>query len=376
MRSNSNDILIPVVLCFVPHCVTHGKKEKMGAQVEYQKNVNKIFNSCCIDGLKALPDKFAHCCVTSPPYYGLRDYGVSGQIGLEETPEDYIGRLVDVFREVRRVLRNDGTFWLNIGDSYAGSGHGYLSEIRGKQATNKGTLFMENRPPTIVPVGLKPKDLIGIPWMLAFSLRADGWYLRQDIIWHKPNPMPESVKDRCTKSHEHIFLLSKSAKYYFDHEALLEPAAYDGRKDTTFKGSDKYSGADTGLGKQSFSTTGHDRWKQKISVFGNKNQTGTKRKDAGNAWTYLPARSKRDVWTVCTEPEPEAHFACFPQKLIVDCIKAGCPEGGIVLDPFMGSGTTAVVARKLNRNYVGFELNAEYVKIAERKLRRELGIFV
>ena len=191
--------------------------------------------------------------------------------------------------------------------------------------------------------------------MIAFELRRSGFYLRQDIIWHKPNPMPESVKDRCTKSHEHIFLLAKSAKYYFDNEAILEPAAYDGRKDTTFKGSDKYSDSPTGLNVQSFASKGHERWVNKIDG--------------------KPARNKRDVWTVCTKAEKESHFAVFPDSLIVDCIKAGCPENGIVLDPFMGSGTTAVVARKLDRNYIGFELNPKYVKIAKRKIYNQLGMF-
>jgi DNA modification methylase len=201
---------------------------------------------------------------------------------------------------------------------------------------------MENRPPIPVPTGLKAKDLIGIPWMLAFALRADGWYLRQDIIWSKPNPMPEPVRDRCTKSHEHIFLLSKSLKYHFDSEAI--------QTDTQ------------GTEHDSRSETGRKTYPTKF-INGIRNSG------------YYPKANKRDVWTVCTSPEPEAHFACFPQKLIVDCIKAGCPENGTVLDPFMGSGTTAVVARKLNRNYIGFELNPEYVKIADAKLKRELGIF-
>ena len=303
---------------------------------------NTIFNENCRTGLRKLPDNSIDCCVTSPPYFGLRDYGVCGQIGLEDTPEEYMNTLVEIFREVRRVLWDEGTLWLNIGDSYAGSGHGYLSKLKGKQATNKGTEFMVHRPPTPVPVGLKSKDLIGIPWMLAFALRADGWYLRQDIIWHKPNPMPESISDRCTKSHEHIFLLAKSAKYYFDWEAIQ----------TETVGSEHDKRARTG--RKTYPTT---------LINGIRN-TG-----------YYPKANKRDVWTVCTAPEPEAHFACFPQKLIVDCIKAGCPEGGIVLDPFMGSGTTAVVARKLNRNYIGFELNPEYMKIARIKLHRELGMF-
>jgi DNA modification methylase len=322
-----------------------------------QTFLNQIINSCCVQGLKTLPDNCVDCCVTSPPYYNLRDYGVSDQIGLEKTPDGYIARLVEVFAEVKRVLKPTGTFWLNIGDSYTGSGHGYLTELKGKQATNKGNLPMVNRPPAVVPTGLKAKDLIGIPWMLAFALRASGWYLRQDIIWHKPNPMPESVKDRCTKAHEYVFLLTKSAKYYFNNRAIMQPAAYDGRKSSIRKGSPKYAheGA-TGIGIQTFAIRERERWKCD---------------ENGNFM-----RNKRSVWTVTTQLEKEAHYACFPQNLIIDCIKAGCPEGGIVLDPFMGSGTTAVVARKLNRNYVGFELNPDYIKIAGRKLKRELGAFM
>ena len=375
--------------------------------------INIIYNVDCLKGLKRLPNNSIDCCVTSPPYYGLRDYGtatweggnpeckhyvmgdggksgekqktnrgslriakkvcpkcgakrIDNQIGLEETPEKYIKRLVKVFMEVYRVLKPTGTLWLNIGDSYWG-GKGYSGSSAGiyqyerrkagKTITpeysnfgGKGTI----RPTDKKHEYIKPKDLIGIPWMLAFALRKAGWYLRQDIIWHKPNPMPESVKDRCTKSHEYIFLLSKSAKYYYDYEAILESAAYDGRKDTIFKGSDKYSDNLTGLNIQTFAAKGHERW---ITINGE----------------YK--RNKRDVWSVCSKSEKESHFAVFPDTLIVDCIKAGCPENGIVLDPFMGSGTTAVVARKFNRNYIGFELNPKYIKIAERKIRKHLGIF-
>jgi DNA modification methylase len=370
--------------------------------------INKIYNINCSVGLKNLPDNIIDCCVTSPPYYGLRDYGtaqweggdincshkregkhgkscitgqdqvigeigdaiyksvcpkcgavrIDEQIGLEETPEEYISRLVEVFTEVYRILKPEGTLWINIGDSYWG-GKGYSGSSAGKyqyerrkdgkSITRECSNFGGKG--TIRPTGrkheyIKTKDLIGIPWMLAFALRNAGWYLRQDIIWNKPNPMPESVLDRCTKSHEYIFLLTKSAHYYFDHNAILEPASYDGRRDTFYKG-----------GPKDMNCTEHERWPNKI--------------DGGEC----PARNKRSVWAVCTKPEREAHFACFPEKLIVDCIKAGCPEGGVVLDPFMGSGTTAVVARKLDRNYVGFELNPEYVRISNRKLNRELGIF-
>ena len=309
-------------------------------------NINQIYNSECLQGLKSLPDNSIHCCVTSPPYYGLRDYGNDSQIGLEKTPEEYIQKLVDVFREVNRVLTKDGTLWLNIGDSYAGSMKGAAgypdNAMNYKQGTNRETLGKA----TLVKqcTGCKSKDLIGIPWMLAFSLRSDGWYLRQDIIWSKPSVMPESVKDRCTKSHEYIFPLSKNKKYYFDNESIAEPTS-------------------------SFDTVIRDRDATKL------NNTPGRTKMQGLIRNDYLTRNKRSVWTVATQPLREAHFATFPEKLIMDCIKAGCPEGGIVLDPFMGSGTTAIVARKLNRNYIGFELNPNYVSIAENRLEKELGIF-
>nr|WP_207213343.1 site-specific DNA-methyltransferase [Parabacteroides goldsteinii] len=309
-------------------------------------DINIIYNTECLSGLNGLPDSSVNCCITSPPYYGLRDYGNDLQIGLEPTPEEYIQKLVETFREVRRVLSDDGTLWVNIGDSYAGSMKGAAqfpdNAMNYKQGTNRGTLGKA----TLVKqcTNCKPKDLIGIPWMLAFALRADGWYLRQDIIWAKPSVMPESVKDRCTKAHEYIFLLSKSRKYYFDNESIKEPS-------TTF---------DTSI---------RDRDNTKM------NNTPGRSKMHGLTTNYYEMRNKRSVWTVATQPFRGGHFAVFPPKLIVDCIKAGCPENGIVLDPFMGAGTTAVVARKLNRNYIGFELNPDYVKIAENRLRKEVGIF-
>ena len=302
---------------------------------------NTIFNEDCRTGLRKLPDNSVDCCVTSPPYFALRDYGVCGQIGLEETPELYISQLVEIFTEVKRILKPKGTLWLNIGDSYAGSGRG-KGDINKKGMQQKASYVGDFIKPYRLN-GYKNKDLIGIPWMLAFALRDAGWYLRQDIIWAKPNPMPEAVKDRCTKSHEYIFLLAKSIKYHFDNEAIQ----------TETIGTEHDKRARTG--RKTFPS----------ALINGIRATG-----------YYPKANKRDVWTVCTEPEPEAHFACFPQMLISDCIKAGCPEGGIVLDPFMGSGTTAVVARKLNRNYVGFELNPEYIRIADAKLRRELGLFL
>lgn len=302
----------------------------------------------CRETLKALPDQSVNCCVTSPPYFGLRDYGTPNQIGLEETPEQFVQNLVEVFREVKRVLKDDGTLWLNLGDSYAGSGKGRNSDgstnTCGKQETNKGTIVGKLFKAKLSG-DLKPKDLIGIPWMVAFALRADGWYLRQDIIWSKNNCMPESVKDRCTKSHEYVFLLSKSKSYYFDHEAIREPASYDGRKATDLAKSKKYTdGAYLANGN---SNTLHEgdrpRWKQ------DKN---------GN---YV--RNKRSVWHVSTQSYSGGHFAVYPPKLIEPCILAGCPEGGTVLDPFGGSGTTGAVAKLHNRNAILCELNEEYVDL-------------
>ncbi len=309
-------------------------------------NINHIHNSECSSGLKELPGNSIHCCVTSPPYYGLRDYGADAQIGLESTPEEYIQKLARVFREVFRVLTEDGTLWVNISDSYAGSMKGAAgypdNAMNYKQGTNRGTLGKA----TLVRqcTGCKPKDMIGIPWMLAFSLRADGWYWRDTIIWNKPSCMPESVRDRTTKSHEYILLFSKSKKYYFDCDAIAEVAV-------------------------TYDTIIRERNTTKL------NNTPGRTKMKGLIRNDYKTRNKRSVWSVPTQPLREAHFATFPEKLIVDCIKAGCPEDGIVLDPFMGSGTTAIVARKLNRNYVGYELNPSYISIAKKRIEKELGIF-
>ena len=318
---------------------------------------NTIINGNSLEVLKSLPDNSIDCCVTSPPYYALRDYGCDGQIGLEETPEKYIERLCDVFSEVRRVLTPEGTLWLNIADSYWGGGwrNAQFNEHSGDiQKGSKGTYCGLSLPACKGKVGeYKPKDLIGIPWMLAFTLRSQGWYLRQDIIWQKPNPMPESVTDRCTKSHEYIFLLSKSQKYYFDYESIMEPCADQERNN--FQSGSRANGInkdrnDNDLGERS------KTWKPKTID----NQK---------------VRNKRDVWEVNTKPCKEAHFATYPFELIKPCILAGCPENGIVLDPFMGSGTTAIVARSLNRNYLGVELNPEYIKIAHKRLEKHLGMF-
>lgn len=298
--------------------------------------VNTIIQGDVREALKTLPDKSIHCCVTSPPYYGLRDYGVDGQVGLEVTPAEYVGRMVEVFREVKRVLRDDGTLWLNLGDSYAmkfGGGKGR------KSGTTKAAVDEIEKPPREIPSGLKPKDLVGIPWMVAFALRADGWYLRQDIIWHKPNAMPESVTDRPTKAHEYIFLLSKSQRYYYDFEIIKEPTI---TRDNSYR----------------------DRDDSKL------NNTPGRTRMGGLKTNNYEMRNKRSVWTVPTKPFSEAHFAVFPPKLIEPCILAGCPVGGIVLDPFMGSGTTALVAFEHGRNYLGIELNPEYIKLANRRLER------
>ena len=273
----------------------------------------------------------AQTCVTSPPYYGLRDYGHEGQIGLEETPEEYIKAMVEVFRCVWDVLEDDGTLWLNIGDSYYNYRPG-TGQRQGKQSI-AGQKFseVENCPKRGLKLdGLKEKDLIGIPWMLAFALRADGWYLRQDIIWHKPNPMPESVQDRCTKAHEYIFLMSKSQKYYYDTEAIQEQAERpEGPGNLT-----------------------HRHSQEGIYVSGSQ-------KNLANIGAR-ETRNKRSVWSVNVKPYTGAHFATFPTDLIEPCILAGAPVGGIVLDPFMGSGTTAQVAQSLGRQYLGCELNPDY----------------
>jgi DNA modification methylase len=301
-------------------------------------------------------------CVTSPPYFGLRDYGHDGQIGLEETPDQYIEAMVEVFSCVKNILADDGTLWLNIGDSYAGNN---------LQASNNGRAGFGNARERVVNrtgEGLKTKDLIGIPWMLAFALRADGWYLRQDIIWHKPNPMPESVTDRCTKAHEYIFLLSKASKYYYDHEAIQEPAQYWGERDRT---NGKYHNEGSGLTPHTGLT---GKKKTGIRFGGNKYGDNDDPKHAtksGNEYEATETRNKRSVWTVTTKPYEGAHFAVFPTDLIEPCILAGAPVGGVVLDPFMGSGTTAQVAQSLGRQYLGCELNPEYAPLQKKRLAQQ-----
>lgn len=295
----------------------------------------------------------AQTCVTSPPYYGLRDYGHEGQIGMEETPEEYIVEMVEVFQCVRDVLADDGTVWLNIGDSYATGTT--APRQQGKRGLGDNTQAAQDAVPRIGnPIGCKTKDLIGIPWMLAFALRADGWYLRQDIIWHKPNPMPESVQDRCTKAHEYIFLLSKSQKYYYDSKSIAEP-----HKDVSVQR--------WGNGGEDTINTKYDKETPQTSV-GNLRNGSNPLRDGG--------ANKRSVWTVTTKPYEGAHFAVFPTDLIEPCILAGAPAGGIVLDPFMGSGTTAQVAQNLGRKYLGCELNPDYKPLQEQRLMQQSLEFV
>lgn len=362
-----------------------------------EEYTNKILNGDCLEVLKTLPDKICDCCVTSPPYYGLRDYGtgtwIGGdpncphrrtskfspntstghaqeelignvgdaiyktvcplcgavredkQIGLEETPELYVQKLVEVFREIKRVLKDDGTLWVNIGDSYWGSGsRGFdftdkFTDASKLQQGSKGTTDLHNLPKLVGNKdGYKNKDLIGIPWMLAFALRDDGWYLRQDIIWHKPNPMPESVKDRCTKSHEYIFLLSKKPHYYFDYEAIQEDAV------SVVNGNPRFGGNKYG-----------DNDDSHFAIY------------SGNEYVPNGKRNKRDVWGVSTKAVKEAHFATFPEELIEPCILGGSRKGGLVIDPFFDSGTTGRVCTKFGRNYIGIELNPQYIEIGERR---------
>ena len=329
---------------------------------------SQIIVGDALETLRTLPDGICDCCVTSPPYYGLRDYGAEGQIGLEQTPEEYIERLVEVFHEVRRVLKDDGTLWVNIADSYAGSGKGCAiypdNAAKYKQGTNRGMLGAVNTTKPRSP-GIKPKDMIGIPWMLAFALRADGWYLRQDIIWHKPNPMPESVRDRCTKSHEYIFLLSKSRRYYFDAEAISEPIADSSAKRyaqniDSQKGSDQQPGKTNGNMKACRPRYGGKKYTENPDVFFRTKSDGV--------YDYRPRRNKRDVWTVSKRPYKGAHFAVYPEELIDPCVLAGSKKGGVVLDPFCGSGTTGEVAIVNGRKFVGIDINADYANMSSNRI--------
>lgn len=331
-----------------------------------------ILQGDVLQQLKRLDDESVNCVVTSPPYWGLRDYGMEGQIGLEKSINEYVEKMVKVFSEIRRILTNDGTLWLNLGDSYAGSGKGPAGNL-GKTHNER---WLEKKHSAIVPDGLKPKDLVGIPWRVAFALQADGWYLRQDIIWAKPNPMPESVRDRCTKSHEYLFMLTKSGKYFYDNEAVKEPIAESSLKRIQQLTFDQQTGGEKDYGRSGVNTNRSARKalenfasRVKMPPIGGIKQTSNGNPTySGNQPLFNLIRNRRSVWMIPTKPFKEAHFAVMPEALVEPCILAGCPSDGIVLDPFFGSGTVGVVAQKHFRKYIGIELNPEYVEIAKRRL--------
>jgi DNA modification methylase len=322
----------------------------------------RILVGDCREQLKTLLDESVHCCVTSPPYFGLRDYGVAGQIGLEPSPDEYVAELVNVFREVRRVLRSDGTLWLNLGDSYANDGkwggHTGGKHVKALHCSPIG----RNKKYT----GLKPKDLIGIPWLVAFALRDDGWYLRRDIIWHKLNPMPESVEDRCSTAHEYLFHFTKSASYFYDADAIAEVASYGSHGGSAANPGDKARA--TGNHSGSLGLTPRQRKSVPRGGFNGKTNA-IKGREAFRA--IVDYRNKRSVWSLASDPYPDAHFATFPPSLIEPCILAGCPAGGIVLDPFGGSGTTALVADREGRDGLLIEIKPEYAVMAGARIDAE-----
>ena len=340
---------------------------------------HQILNGDCIDMMRTLPDESVHTCITSPPYFGLRDYGVDGQIGLEETPAEFIQRLVEVFREVRRVLHKDGTAWVNMGDSYASVAGGYApGGSKGKhdtvsRATRGAIQHGRRRRP---PLGLKHKDLMGMPWRLAFALQDDGWYLRQDIIWNKKNPMPESVRDRCTKSHEYIFLLSKSRRYYFDQEAIFEPCSPNTHarlaQDVQSQiGSERANGGAKTNGNMKAVARKSNGVGWGHGTDAAERQRGRVKDNASmdSALAIMPdTRNKRSVWEVPTHSFKGAHFATFPPDLIRPCVLAGSPRGGMVLDPFGGAGTTGLVAMQEGRRSILCELNPDYAAMARARL--------
>lgn len=326
--------------------------------------LNKIYQGDCLDIISKWPPNFIDCCVTSPPYWGLRDYGIEGQLGLEKTPEEYVNKIRDIFWQVRRVLKNEGSLWLNLGDSYAGSGKGHSDKLNTACIVGGPNQGYTDKI-------LKPKDLVGIPWRVAFALQESGWYLRQDIIWHKPNPMPESVEDRCTKAHEYIFLMSKSSKYYYDIDKIREPHGADERLNGIERAR-KYGYN----GKSTYQDWYNKQRQGKDWV--NKKETGDKLTfSTRKAKTTFPnlihpiGVNKRSVWTISTQAFSGAHFATFPEDLIRPCILAGCPSGGIVFDPFMGAGTTALVVKKNGCNFLGCELNPAYIEMANKRISQE-----
>jgi DNA modification methylase len=334
----------------------------------------RIINADVMEGLRQLPDESVHCVVTSPPYWGLRDYGVDGQIGLEATPDAFVARMVEVFREVRRVLRADGTCWLNLGDSYnnrtrvRSTSHqpglnGIVDGSWADRAAGGGVRMSHGMD------GLKEKDLVGMPWRVAFALQADGWWLRSDIIWSKPNPMPESVTDRPTKAHEYVFLLTKSERYFYDADAVKEPASYL-QPNSPGSITSPYGQGFTRRAKGNAKT-----FRGGVYTAGKSFDNGTamERDSHGNTPNETLSRNRRTVWSLATAPFAEAHFATFPPELPEICIKAGCPKGGTVLDPFGGAGTTGLVADRLQRNAILIELNPEYAAMAQRRIDGDRG---
>ena len=305
---------------------------------------DRILCGDALEMLRTLPDNSVHCCITSPPYYALRDYGAEGQIGREDTPAQYVARLTEVFSEVWRVLRPNGTLWLNIADTYCGTGSkGDHLDPKNPSGRNGQCVSLAQRVENV-----KAKDMLGIPWMLAFALRDHGWYLRSDIIWQKANPMPESCKDRPSRCYEHVFLLTKSRSYYYDAAAIAEPVA----ESTPMRMRRKF-------GKNKYSA----------GIPGQAHQHLNDYRPNGYAEEDIPLlRNKRDVWQINSVPYKGAHFAAYPPKLVETCLLAGCPQDGIVLDPFLGSGTTAAVAKQMGRHYIGIELNPDYCALAEQRI--------
>jgi DNA modification methylase len=345
----------------------------------------RILQGDCREVLKTLPGESVHCVVTSPPYFGLRDYDVDNQIGLETSPGEYIATMVATFAEVRRVLRADGTLWLNLGDSYASGGRGgnsthASSTFHGGKKNQDASAPVRRRKP---PIEFKTKDLMMMPARVAIALQEDGWYLRQDIVWSKPNPMPESVRDRCTKAHEYVFLLSKSPQYYYDADAIAEPvsaATIERLSQPNLPnqaGSDRVPGKSNGpmkaVGKGNRRTfRGGGVYTQGRSF---DNDVRPCNESIGNVPNESGTRNKRSVWEITTKGFGEAHFATFPPELPEICISAGCPRGGVVLDPFGGAGTTGLVADRLQRDCILIELNPDYAAMAERRIKGDAPMF-